>query len=184
MKVRRVEDVEYWTVLNSDSVLGSLNDVMLVRRAGDMHDGIGLQRPFVLRLATRPVSVEFGVATVVQTEARTRLNVGDLAERLRLCWEPTDITSCLHAQIMSRSTKLNKSLWNYLLSRFSGRELAQRVVDSGGRLQGCSVREILEWCWGLMDRPQHMLSTSLRPQSCPRAFFVGQPKTSFCPMPR
>ena len=95
---------------------------MLVRRAGDMHGGIGLQRTFVLRLATRPVSVECGVdgvatdSQVVQAEARARLNVGNLAERGCLSWEPTDVTSRLYAQIMSRSTKLSKSLWSYVLS--------------------------------------------------------------------
>ena len=176
--------MESWTVLNRDGFLGSLTDVMLVRRAGDMHDGIGRQRTFVLRLARKPVNVEFGVATdsqVVQAEARSRRKVGDLAERLRLSWEPTDITSRLHAQIVSHSTKLNKSLWSYVLSRFSGRELAQRVVDSGGRLRGGSVCEILEWCWGLMDRAEDMLSTSFRPQSCQRAFLRRATKEEFLP---
>ncbi|CAE7267421.1 unnamed protein product, partial [Symbiodinium sp. KB8] len=102
-----------------------------------------------------------------------------LVRRLRLSWETTDVTSRLHAEIMGHATKLNRSLWSYVLSRFSGRALAQNIVNAGGRMQGGSVREILAWCWDLMDHPEEMLSTAFRPQSCQRGVLRRMSRATF-----
>ncbi|CAE7230483.1 unnamed protein product [Symbiodinium natans] len=143
-------------------------NVMLVRRAADRHDGAGLDRPFVRRLADTQVDLRFGVGSEALRDTaagRSRLTVADLVRDCRIGWEVTDATSRLHRDIIRQSTKKTRSLHAYFLSRFSGRELARSIASAGGKLQGRTMEEIVTWAYDLVQDPRDLFSAAFRPQS-------------------
>ena len=157
-------------------------DLALLRRAHDRRDGCGLEVPWAQRLGktTPSFTVHFRDERLLQRfDGLPELRLTDLVKKCRLNNEATDPTTLCHKEIMSHSTDRNRSMWAYFLGQFSGRQLAERIVAHGGRLQGNSVQEIISWAVYLVDDPSDMFSPHFLPQAERHHAFRGYDRDSF-----
>ena len=157
--------LEYWQVRNHQQLLEQILNIVLLRRACDGFDGDRPNAAWMRPLTCKVLDVEFAFPTEAELRCflakEQELTAGQLLATMKLNYECNDYCSRNMSAAVGCSTKANRFLWSYVLSRCSGRGFT-KLAENG--LTGRTVLEILGWAWDELADPRELFSNGFAPQ--------------------